>query len=67
MTKTRNFFPTLPVGKAQETLGHIDQACRRMAALASSGGDTPVPLEQGRLLVVFLWHLEQAGLEKIRV
>ncbi len=67
-TKMRNFFHTLPVGKAQETLGHVDQACRRMAALASSGGgDVPVPLEQGRLLVRFLWHLEQAGLEKIRV
>jgi hypothetical protein len=65
--KREIFFPTLPVGKAQETLGHIDQACRRLAALASGGGDAPIPLEQGRLLVRFLWHLEQAGSENIRV
>jgi hypothetical protein len=48
-----------PLGKAQETLGHVDQACRRMAAAGATGGAT-VPLERGRQLVQFVAHLEKA-------
>ena len=48
-----------PLGKAQETLGHIDQACRRLAAL-TAGGAATIPLDQGRRLVHFVTHLEKA-------
>jgi hypothetical protein len=48
-----------PMGKAQETLGAVDQACRRLAALAAGGNTaSTVPLEQGRRLVQFVAHLE---------